>query len=305
MTSLGFSGIFILGAGAIGSAFGAALSTHYGVTLIGSKPHVDAINSKGLSVSGDIRGTFHVKVDTRIRSIPEETLIVLTTKVHDSFKAIEGIKNLLKKDTTILILQNGLGNEDIVRSIAGKQIRVLRGVLKASAEFSAPGEIRFWMGKTIIGQGKGAPEIVAMLNRCGLEARLSDNIAHDVWKKLVVNCVVNPLTAILRVRDGEIITDSLAPVRSEIVNECIAIAKAEGVTLSADLGERIDRNVAGYRNFSSMYQDIVRGRRTEIDFLNGKIVELGKKHSISAPVNATLTGLIKHLEGQNAVPRED
>ena len=302
---MSFSKIFILGAGAIGSAFGAALSKHYDVTLIGSKPHVDAVNSKGLLISGDIDGTFRLKADTRIRSIPEKALVVLTTKVQDSAKAIEGIRNLFKKDTIVLILQNGLGNEDIVRSVAGSQVRILRGVLKVSAEFSAPGEVKFWNGKTIIGQDEDASEIVDMLNRSGLEARLSENIAKDVWNKLVVNCVVNPLTAILRVRDGDIITDSLKRVRSEIVSECVAVAKTEGMALSADLREKIDRSVAGYGNFSSTYQDIVRGRKTEIDFLNGKIVELGKKHNIPTPVNATLTSLIKYLEGIDAVSRRD
>lgn len=302
---MGFSRIFILGAGAIGSAFGAALSRHYNVTLIGSRPHAVAVNSKGLLISGDIEGTFHLKADTQIRNIPDRALVVLTTKVQDSAKAIEGNRSLLKKDTVVLILQNGLGNEDIVRNAASSQVKILRGVLKVSAEFSAPGEAKFWNGKTIIEKGEGASEIVEMFNRCGLEARLSENIAKDVWNKLVVNCVVNPLTAILRVRDGEIITDSLNPVRSEIVSECVAVAKAEGMVLQADLRGKIDRGVAGYGNFSSMYQDIVRGRKTEIDFLNGKIVELGMKHGIATPVNATLTSLIKYLEGRNAVSGKD
>ncbi len=281
------------------------MSRHYDVTLIGSRPHADAVNSKGLLISGDIEGTFYLKADTQIRNIPDRALVVLTTKVQDSAKAIEGNRSLFKKDTVVLILQNGLSNEDIVRSAVSNQVTILRGVLKLSAEFSAPGEVKFWNGKTIIEKGEGASEIVEMLNRCGLEARLSENIAKDVWNKLVVNCVVNPLTAILRVRDGEIITDSLNPVRSEIVSECVAVAKAEGMVLPADLREKIDRSVAGYGNFSSMYQDIVRGRKTEIDFLNWKIVELGTKHGIATPVNATLTSLIKYLEGGNAVSGKD
>jgi len=302
---LAFSKIFILGAGAIGSAFGAALSKHYDVTLIGNKPHVDAINSKGLLISGDIEGTFHLKADTQIRNGPERALVVLTTKVQDSAKAIERNRGLFKKDTIVLILQNGLGNEEIVGKAANNQIRILRGVLKVSAEFSAPGEVKFWNGKTIIEPGEGSSEIVGMLNKCGLKARLSENIAKDVWNKLVVNCVVNPLTAILRVRDGEIITDSLKAVRSEVVRECLAVAMAEGIALPADLMEKIDRSVAGYMNFSSMYQDIARGRKTEIDFLNWKIVELGTKHGIATPVNATLTSLTKYLEGRNAVSGKD
>ncbi len=300
-----FNKVFILGAGAVGSSFGAALSRNHDVTLIGGKAHVEAVNSKGLSVSGDIDGTFHLKADTEIRSIPEKTLVILTTKVQDSARAIDGIKNLLRKDTVILILQNGIGNEEIVEHTAGKEVKILRGVLKVAVEFLEPGVVKFWSGRTIIGQGETAEEIVEMLNKCGLDAKLSENIDRDVWNKLVVNCVVNPLTAILRVTDGAIIVDSLKKTRIEVVRECIAVAEAEGVVLAADLAERIDRTVAGYKNFSSMYQDITKRKKTEIDYLNGKIATLGKKHGILTPVNETLAGLIKFLEGNNGVSGKD
>ena len=296
-----FDKVFILGAGAVGSVLGAVLSKSYNVTLVGSKAHVETIVSKGLQISGDIKDTFHVKADTQIHNIPEKSLVILTTKVHDSTTAIEGIRNLLKEDTVILILQNGLGNEEIVRQAAGGEVKVLRGVVKVAAESLAPGEVKFWAGKIIIESGESAKEVVDMFSKCGIDARLSKNIGIDVWNKLVVNCVVNPLTAILRVTDGDIIADSLETVRSGIVSECIAVAKAEGLVLSSDLAERIDRSVAGYANYSSMYQDIVKGKKSEIDFLNGKIVELGKKHNISTPVNATLASLIRYLEGKNAV----
>lgn len=291
-----------MGAGAIGSAIGAALSKHYDVTLIGNKAHIETVRSKGLKVTGDIEGTFTLKAETEIRGIPEKTLIILTTKVHDSTKAVQSIRHMLKKDTVILILQNGIGNEEIVELAAGRNVRMLRGVLKIAAEFIEPGEVKFWSGKLLVGQGDGAEEIVAMLNRSGLDARLSGDIVRDVWNKLVVNCVVNPLTAILGVTDGAIIVDSLRAVRNEIVKECLAIAQAEGVHLQPDLAERIDRTVAGYKNLSSMYQDILKRRETEIDFLNGKIVELGKKHNIPTPTNATLVGLIKYMEVRNGVP---
>jgi len=302
---LTFNKVFILGAGAVGSSFGAALSRNHAVTLIGGKAHVEAVNSKGLSVSGDIDGTFHLKADTEIRSIPEKTLVILTTKVQDSARAIDGIKNLLRKDTVILILQNGIGNEEIVEHTAGKEVKILRGVLKVAAEFLEPGVVKFWSGRTIIGQGETAEEIVEMLNKCGLDAKPSENIDRDVWNKLVVNCVVNPLTAILRVTDGAIIVDSLKKTRIEVVRECIAVAEAEGVVLAADLAERIDRTVAGYKNFSSMYQDITKRKKTEIDYLNGKIATLGKKHGIPTPVNETLAGLIRFLEGNNGVSGKD
>lgn len=302
---MSFDRIFILGAGAIGSVYGALLSQQHEVTLIGNKMQTEAINSQGLLIVGDINETFQLKADTQIRNIPNKTLIVLTTKAYDTERSLKEIKNLLKNDTVILILQNGFGNESIARDIVGSKCRILRGVTTMAAELSKPGKVRYWKGETIIGQDKLAREMVKMFKACGLETRFSDSIDSNVWVKLVVNCVVNPLTAILRVADGAIIVDSLKMVRHEILEECTKVAEAEGITLPLDLMRRIDEQVAHYTNFSSMYQDIVKGKKTEIDFLNEKIVELGAKHHIPTPVNMTLTCFIKFLEGKNGISKHD
>lgn len=302
---MNLSKIFILGAGAIGSVYGALLSESNDVTLIGNKAHVEAINAKGLSIVGDIEKTFRPKVDTDIRNIPQKALIILTTKAYDSAKAIEGIRKLLKKDTVILILQNGLGNEEIVRCIVGDRAKILRGVTKMASESSKPGKIRFWSGETIIESNEDSTKIVEIFNACGLKARLSDDIDREVWTKLVVNCVVNPLTALFRVRNCAIWGDSLKNVRHGIVRECVEVAKAEGIALPENLAVRIDKRLSSYTNFSSMYQDIVKGKKTEIDFLNGKIVDLGKKHHIQTPINEALVSLIKFLEGENGISRKN
>jgi len=133
--------IFVLGAGAIGSVYGAFLSKRNDVTLVGNRAHVEAVNSKGLAISGEINETFYVKADTEIREIPEKTLIVLTTKAYDSANAVEKTRRLLKKDTVILILQNGLGNEEIVRHATGGKARILRAITTMAAEFFEPGKI--------------------------------------------------------------------------------------------------------------------------------------------------------------------
>lgn len=300
-----FRKILILGAGAIGSIYGALLSRKNDVTMIGDKAHVKAINSNGLLITGDLNETFHLKADTRIGDIPEKTLIILTSKAYDLERAVGGISELLKKDTVVLVLQNGLGNEEIVGHIVGDRAQVLRGITRMAAEFFKPGEVKFWNGETIIQNDENGAEIARILNSCGLRAKLSENVEREVWTKLVVNCVVNPLTALFHVRNSAIWVDSLKAVRHGIVNECIAVAEAEGIALPANLAKRIDRRVGTYTNFSSMYQDIVKGKKTEIDFLNGKIVDLGRKHSIPAPINATLTSLIKFLEDRNGVSRKD
>lgn len=302
---MSFDKIFILGAGAIGSVYGALLSEKNDVSLIGNEAHIEAIKANGLSIAGDLRGTFHPKVATKIEAIPPKSLVILTTKAYDSAEAIKGIKKLLKKDTVILVLQNGLGNEEIVKmNVAGKS-EVLRGITKIAAEFLKPGRIRFWHGETIIESVDESRAIVSIFNASGLESTLSEHIDVEVWTKLVVNCVVNPLTAIFRVRNCKIWEDTLRTVRHSVIKECLEVAAAEGITLPRSMAETIDKKVASYTNFSSMYQDVAKGKRTEIDFLNGKIVELGNKHDVPTPVNETLVGLIKFLEGEHGISRID
>ncbi|RJS69664.1 2-dehydropantoate 2-reductase [Candidatus Bathyarchaeota archaeon] len=303
--SMSFNKIFILGAGAIGSVYGALLSKRNDVTLVGNKKHVETVNSKGLTITGDINETFHPRAETEIREIPEKTLIILTTKAYDSAAAVRGIKRLLREDTAVLVLQNGLGNEDVVRQVLGANTKVLRGITTMAAEFFEAGKIRFWNGETTVEKSEHSETIAKTFNQCGLKTKISDDIKRDVWNKLVVNCVINPLTAILKVRNNQIITDSLKPIRHEIIRECVEVGKAEGITFPDDLEERIDKEASKYTNFSSMCQDVMKGKRTEIDFLNGKIVELGKKHGIQTKVNAVLVHLIKFLEGENGISRRN
>jgi 2-dehydropantoate 2-reductase len=295
-----FSKIYILGAGAIGSSCGALLSKRNDVTLIGDKKHVDAINEKGLTVKGGIEGVLRIKADTQIRENPPNTLIILTTKVHDSQKALEGVVKLLREDTTILILQNGMGNEELVKAVVGDKPHVERGVLHFGAEFLRPGEVTIMKGWVVLGNNEKGKEIAELFNESGLETRLVGDLTKDVWKKLIINCVINPLTSILEIRDYEIIVPALDRLRHGIVRECIEVAKAEGVVFEDNLADVIDKEIAGLKNYSSMHQDLMKGKKTEIDFLNGKIVEIGRKHGIAAPINETLVSLIKYLEENNA-----
>jgi 2-dehydropantoate 2-reductase len=297
--------IFILGAGAIGSVVGALLSKENEVTLIGDKAQVDAVNSNGLSVLGDVNQTFHLRAETQIREIPKKTLIFLTTKAYDSESAMRSISNLLKEDTVVLVLQNGLGNEDIVRRVVNGKVEVLRGITTMAGEFFKAGEVRHWKGETFIEEGTSSMDVADLLKACGLEATICKNIGDKIWCKVVINSVINPLTAIFRVRNREIGTETLAPVRHQITRECVNVGNAEGITFPQDLETWIGKEIAGYTNFSSMCQDLMKGKKTEIDFLNGKIVELGGKCNISTPVNEAITSFIKFLEEHNEFSRRN
>jgi 2-dehydropantoate 2-reductase len=291
-----FERIFVLGAGAIGSSYGALLSGKNDVTLIGKRDHVDAINAHGLEINGDVEGKFSIKAVVQVKEIPLGSLILFTTKAQDIAEAVNRLRQLLKKGVTILALQNGLGIRELILGLVGTQIEVVRGLSLMGAEFIEPGRISFWNGSTIVEQTSVGEEIAALFRESGIETTLTGDIEKEEWNKLVVNCVVNPLTAVLKIRNNAIGSDVLKEIRHAVIEECVRVGKAEGVTFKSDLKSDIDHRINGYHNYSSMCQDIMKGKRTEIDFLNGKIVELGNRHGISTPVNETLVGLIKFLE---------
>jgi 2-dehydropantoate 2-reductase len=103
---------------------------------------------------------------------------------------------------------------------------------------------------------------------------------------------------VFRVPNTEIAVEGLREVRRDIVDECVMVAEREGVHIEGDLEEEISKAAASYSNLSSMCQDIKKGRRTEIGFLNGKVCELGRRHGVATPVNDVLTSLIRFMEGK-------
>jgi 2-dehydropantoate 2-reductase len=292
-----FNEIIIYGAGSIGSVIGAILSQYNKVVLIGRKEHVDVINMHGLKISGDINKTFWVNAQISLKDISPKTLIIITTKAHDLKNACREINNIIKDDTVVLLLQNGLYNENIARKYFPNNV-VLRGITNMAAELTEPGFVRWWKGEVIIEDSGVSREVKNVFERCGLVTKISNDILYDVWMKTVINCVINPLTAIFRVRNNEILEDNLRMIRHSIIKECVAVANADGVKLPSNLDEYVDKVIGRYVNYSSMCQDIMRGRKTEIDFLNGMIVELGKRYGIPTPVNEVLVNLIKYLEGR-------
>jgi len=293
---MSFRKIFILGAGAIGSSYGALLSRRNDVTLIGNRTHVDAINSHGLVIEGEIQGKLSVKAQASIEEVPPNSLIILTTKAQDSVRAVTGLKPLIREDTVFLVLQNGLKIKELVQRAVGQKVEVVRGLVLMAAEFMEPGKIKFWNGPTIIERTKTGEKIKALLKESGMKAKVTQNMEREEWSKLVVNCVINPLTAVLRVRNNEIGTASLREVRHGLVEECTLVAKAEGIRFEPGLETEIDHKIRSYTNYSSMCQDIMKGKKTEISFLNGRIVELGKEHNIPTPINETMVDLIRFLE---------
>ncbi|MGZ5127771.1 MAG: ketopantoate reductase family protein, partial [Burkholderiales bacterium] len=185
--------IIVLGAGAIGSLYGAKLAGTNDVTLIARAEHADVINAHGLRIEGREPGTVRIRAATKVEKIEPDTLIILTTKVCDSAAALAPLASLIRDDTTILCLQNGLGSEKIARDAVGDRGVVLRGITQFGAIFERPGVIKFMIARhTLIEQHERSPRIAGVLTAAGLDGRVSSDIRADIWQKLIFNCVVNP-----------------------------------------------------------------------------------------------------------------
>ena len=289
--------IVVLGAGAIGSLYGAKLAAANDVTLVGRPDHVRAITENGLRIDGIETQTVRVRGAMRVEQLKPDTLILLTTKVPATAPAIESIAPLVRDDTTIVALQNGLNSDRIARAALRGGGVVLRGISQFGAIFERPGTIRYMAkGYTILENHERSARIADVLNAAGLDCRISGNIATDVWRKLVFNCVVNPITAITGREVGQIVDPVLNRLKELVIDECVAVAAAEGIWLEQNLMAEINAAYAGSRNIVSMQQDLLRGRTTEIDYLNGAVVALGAKNGLPCPVNDGLTRIIKGME---------
>jgi len=291
--------IVVLGAGAIGSVYGAKLSTAHDVTLVTRPSHADAINTHGLKVIGTEEATYRVCATTAVEHLAPDALVVLTTKVSDTAAAIEPIAHLVSPGITILCVQNGLYSENLVKAIVGDRCLVLRAITHFGAIFRTPGVVELKVNaSTRIEQSPRSAAIADAFTRCGLDGQVTDRIKDEMWQKLVVNCVINPINAITRAEVGAIADERLRPLKQLIVDECRRVAAIDGVDLAADFVDRIDRQYAPSRNLSSMQQDLLKGRRTEIDFLNGGVADFGARHGVACPVNQALTMIIKAMEGR-------
>jgi len=289
--------IVVYGAGAIGSIYAAKLAARHDVTVIARPSHVEAINRDGIRITGREEFVARVRAHTTLDAVPPDTLILLTTKVNGNQAAAEAIARVVREDTTILCLQNGLHGERIVREVLGARCQVLRAIVQFGAIFAGPGLVDLRVvGYTLIERHARSQTIADLLTASGLDGRISDDINVDVWRKLIFNCVINPITSMTGSCVGDIADTKLDPLKQLVIDECLAVARADGVSFDVDFQQAL-RDVFGpSRNIASMRQDLLNGKRTEIDHMNGAVVALGRRHGIGCPVNAALVAIIKAME---------
>ncbi|MEM5365408.1 2-dehydropantoate 2-reductase [Paraburkholderia azotifigens] len=301
--------IAILGAGALGCAIGATLTEggHETWLLDRSPAHVDTMRRDGLQID-DEAGTrrIAVRAATRAEEIGAVDLVIVLVKSFHTNAAMRGALALVGPDTRVLSLQNGLGHEDILADIVGRE-RVLAGKTYVGGVLRGPGHIQSGVkGKaTYIGEldGRLTPRvqaIAAAFNAAGLLTTVSDNIMGTMWDKLLVNVATGALTGITRLTYGQLYDEPLLKATAlAAVSEAIAAAQAAGVRLSMTDAEQAWTLAAeglspAFR--TSMLQSLEKGSITEIDFINGSVVRWGERLGVPTPVNATLVSCIKGIE---------
>lgn len=306
--------ILVFGAGAMGSVFGGFLSSKNDVTLIGRGEHIDTINEKGLRISG-IWGEHRFKRLKAFKSVAEIQknasfdLVMITTKSYDTAVAVKAVLPFAEETTAIMSMQNGIGNEDVIASAVGEE-NTMGGMAIFGARFLEPGhvEVTVYASECLVGDLAGgvtqrAKEIAFTFSIAGIPTKASDNIIRDKWMKTFYNVALNPLSAILRVPYGEVgERPETRAIMKAMLREAFEVADQLKIPLEftweeyfAYLLEKQLPPTSSHR--SSMLQDIERGKRTEIDYLNGAIASLGKTVGIKTPVNETITGIIKALKG--------
>ena len=296
-----------MGAGAMGCLYGGHLAeAGVDLSLVDVwREHVEAINAKGLHITG-VSGdrVVHVPATTNPETVGEVDLVLLFVKSYDTVQAVNGSGPLIGGNTYVLTLQNGLGNLEAIAEavVAG---RVLGGTTSHGSTLVGPGEIRHagagptLIGALEIGSRRMAEKVADMFNNAGLRTRVSDDVRGDIWGKVLVNLGINALTALTGLRNGQLLeAPELRRLMRIAVEEGMRVAEADGVDLGSldHVAHVYDVALATGANRSSMLQDVDRGRRTEIDALNGAVVRLGENLGVETPVNRALTALVKGLE---------
>lgn len=289
----------------MGSLFGGrlALSGQDVVLYDVFKEHVDKINASGLEIE-DAAGGQTILARPRASTDPKAVLgsdiFIIFVKSTATEEAAAQFKAFAKPDTIVLTLQNGLGNEAILRRHFGVQ-RTAAGVTSQGATFVGPGKIRHaGKGPTHMAMSDGdagkLAAFAAALSAAGFETHVEQDVAGMIWGKLIINVGINALTALWGVQNGKLLDyEDSKTLMADLVNEALAVVKARGIVLSDKDPLATVYAVAAKTgaNYSSMLQDFQKNRVSEIDFINGAILREAKELGVAVPVNEAVTRLVR------------
>ena len=303
--------VAVLGAGAVGGYYGGMLARAGApVTLIGRPAQVDAIARDGLTIEwADRRETIPVAAATDPAAASDADVVLVCVKSLDTEAAARALQPHLRAETAVLSLQNGVDNGQKLRSVLAQP--VFATVVYVGAVNVAPGVVRHTgRGDLVLGPlahdlarnaslAARAQSLAATFEHAGVPCVASATIEADLWRKLSINCVYNAISAVGHAEYGRILAHG--PIRELIpliVAECVEVARADGVALDEGplLQASLAVGAAMATQISSTAQDMRRGRKTEIDALNGYVADRGAALGIPAPINRTLHALVKLRE---------
>ncbi|WP_198085137.1 ketopantoate reductase family protein [Variovorax sp. E3] len=295
--------VAVMGAGAVGCYYGAMLArAGHEVVLIGRPSHVEAVNANGLRLETRAFDE-HVRMaaSTEPDAVRGADLVLFCVKSTDSEAAAAQIRPHLSPDALVLTLQNGVDNDTRVRAVLPPSNEVAAAVVYVATGMSGPGHVKHnGRGELVIAPSRRSEEVARHLAAAGVPTQISDNVRGSLWAKLILNCAYNALSAITQLPYGVLVQGTgVTDVIRDVVAECLAVAKAEGVEVVGDT-EAALRAIAQTMpaQYSSTAQDLARGKLSEIDHLNGLVVRRGEALGVPTPANRVLFVLVKLLEGK-------
>ncbi|NEU59075.1 ketopantoate reductase family protein [Halorussus sp. MSC15.2] len=291
--------IVVFGAGSLGSLVGGLLAREHAVTLVGRDPHVAAVRESGLRVGGRFDFAVRPGATTDGTGLAAD-LAVVTVKAFDTEAAGETLAT--GEFDAALSLQNGMGNEETLAE--SLDCPVLAGTATYGAVLREPGEVECTgRGEVVLGpRTGGTAEIADAVGRAfgtaGIETTVADDMPRRLWEKLAVNAGINATTALARVENGALLDGPARDVAADAARETARVAREQGVELGDDEAvnavERVAETTA--QNTSSMYQDVLAGRRTEVGAINEYVLARARETDRTVPVNRTLTNLLRAWE---------
>lgn len=294
--------IAIMGAGAVGCYYGGMLArAGHDVVLIGRAQHVEAIERDGLRLetqSFDERiAAPHLHASADTSAVAGAQLVLFCVKSTDTLSAGESIAPYLAADALVLTLQNGVDNAERLRTAIKQEVAA--AVVYVASEMAGPGHVRHnGRGELVIEPSRQSETVARALIDAGVPTEISANVRGALWSKLILNCAYNALSAISQLPYGRLVKGvGVRDAMRDVVAECKAVAQADGVTLPPDVDANVSRIAETMQEqYSSTAQDLARGKRSEIDHLNGYVVQRGEALGVATPANRLLHTIVKLVE---------
>jgi len=299
--------ILIFGAGSLGSILAAQLSRRHEVSLIARGEHLDEIRNNGLRIEGVMDVTLQLPASENISEFENIDIIFVTTKSYDTEEVAKTIAKSGIEKIPVLSVQNGIGNAEILGKAVGEE-NVVVGITSMAAYRVKPGVVKYVAeGNISFGSMTDSSTTVETtmkaVSEAGISARRSENIIGALWAKAIVNAAINPITAILKCRNGEIAeNEALRGLAEKVCEEGERVACAKNIVLDPEdiLSFTVDVARRTAQNRSSMLMDIESGKRTEVDAICGSIIGAARESGISTPVISSLYSSVKFLESSNS-----